>query len=171
MCNGGGTYPIFFNAHPPFQIDGNFAGAAGIAEMLLQSQLGEINLLPALPSAWKERSIKGLKARGNFEVNIQWKDHLLAAQIKSLAGGKCVVRTNAPIDVKGVTANFKKTDNGYLTSFETEKGKLYQLMAYRKKLNADDRDNAGHLVILDELINKSFTITYLFLLELSLQPE
>lgn len=128
--SGGGTYPNFFDAHPPFQIDGNFGGTAGIAEMLLQSHLGEVHLLAALPSVWKEGSVKGLKARGNFEVDINWKDHVLkTATIKSIAGADCILRTSVPVSIKGIAAKSKADANGYTISFKTEKGKTYLVTA------------------------------------------
>jgi alpha-L-fucosidase 2 len=125
---GGGTYPNFFDAHPPFQIDGNFAGAAGMAEMLVQSQSGEIHLLPALPTAWKEGMVKGLRARGAFELDMNWKQNVLVnATIKSLVGNTCTIRTSRPISVKGSAAQSTVVRGYYVTSFKTEKNKVYYI--------------------------------------------
>ena len=125
----GGCYPNLFDAHPPFQIDGNFAGTAGVIEMLMQSQNKEIHLLPALPDAWTDGEIKGITAKGNFTVAIKWNDgKMTQAKILSNNGGTCSVRSADPFIIEKLNIKSEKSSIGYSAVFETKKGISYTLI-------------------------------------------
>ena len=110
---GGGTYANLFDAHPPFQIDGNFGGTAGITEMLLQSHAGYIHLLPALPDNCQSGSIKGVRARGGFTIDMEWKEsRITRLSVTSHSGGTCRIR---------------EATSPHEEVIETEKGKTYQV--------------------------------------------
>ena len=128
LCHS--TNPNLLDTHPPFQIDGNFGGVSAVAEALLQSVSGEIILLPALPDEWREGSVKGLRAKGGFGVDISWRDNkLTSAVITSDLGGECRLRTNcvASLVCNGENVG-SRIENGVII-FNTEAGRKYTVKA------------------------------------------
>ncbi len=127
------TMNNLFDTHPPFQIDGNFGATAGVTEMLMQSQLEYVQLLPALPKAWANGEIKGLVARGNFVVNMNWgNEELLTAEIVSKSGIECNLLTKTPVILKDrKLSSTPILINGVLyhhLKFKTEIGKKYHIV-------------------------------------------
>jgi alpha-L-fucosidase 2 len=131
LYDHGGVYGNLFGAHPPFQIDGNFAATAGIAEMLLQSHQSYVELLPALPTAWQSGEIKGLRARDGFEISIRWEQgRLLEAEIRSLLGKDCSLRAEALWEItsrEGIAVSHSSSE-ARIVRFATREGQVFRVV-------------------------------------------
>jgi len=148
LVEGGGTYPNMFDAHPPFQIDGNFGFTAGIAEMLMQSDDGCIFILPALPDAWASGYISGLKARGGFEISeLEWQNgKIKKLVIKSALGGICRIRTYDQIKPADNRINLK-------TAYGDNKNQFYQTPVLNKPI-ISEKAKLNAVVVKESFLNE-----------------
>ena len=132
MHNAGGTYANLFCAHPPFQIDGNFGGTSGIAQMLLQSQTGTLQLLPALPDNWASGEVSGLLAQGGYTVDMSWKNGMLSSTtIHATKDGTCFIRVPQRVigsaGVKLAPVKAKDNEHGFVYALQAKAGEVYKL--------------------------------------------
>lgn len=148
----GGIYQNLFDSHAPFQIDGNFGAGAGIAEMLLQSHMGVLQILPALPTAWKAGKVTGLKAVDNFEVDIEWRKNFMDVKITSKNGKECIVNFSAASqasvhDIEGKLIQ-KTVINDDQIKFNTKEGMTYQITpAGQVSINSPEENNNTQIYI------------------------